>query len=714
MPEVRKGKWNRREAIGLAASAIAVVGCKPAARESAAAAIRLANQTSLLGASDSGGGVLRLASLKSSASQFEWLAQTQAAAPAVAFGAQAQGDWKAAKGASTQSTLAFQSRTDAGLESTLLISSYEDSGAFRWQQAYRNTGAGPTAPVSAYGVIDLTLRADLGPLVVHCIRRDSDYFREALPFRGHLGVKGGGWNAPSHAGLFIIEAVDHGEFLVLGVQHEREWTLTLDSITDGTKFAVTLSNLEHPLAPGQALEAPPIYLGAVRGALDDAVNLSLGYLRGHVLPASLENTPWIGYDIWSTDAANVEKNILDEVKFAADLGIDLFYLDASWYKNSSRRGTGDWGKGLGSYEADRLKFPSGLRHLSDTVHAADMKFGLWVGPNIVDIELVGRDIPSQWLAQENGKPRELSISSWEHKCVQVCLGCTDYAEHLKKELTRLIRDYDLDWLKWDNSGLPGVPALCTSGDHGHAPGDGSSAALANEYAIFKHLHDTFPKLTLEQCGYGSRIDFGRAEYVRANWCSDKTFPSESVRSNAMACATVFPSAWNAAWIVREDQEFFSYKETHQIDAGIRSRMLGMFGVGTLNGQMSQRASLYPTPVIERLKANVPIYKQYRHLLSQQVSFPFQPYGRSPQGWDAVQFTKADSSEAVLLCFRGASTQTQSVLKLGRLKSMTNYRVRRVDANTEEKVSGAELMKAGLLVELTLAGASEVVLVDAVA
>ena len=182
----------------------------------------------------------------------------------------------------------------------------------------------------------------------------------------------------------------------------------------------------------------------------------------------------------------------------------------------------------------------------------------------------------------------------------------------------------------------------------------------------------------------------------------------------MACATVFPSAWNAAWIVREDQEFFSHKEKHQIDAGIRSRMLGMFGVGTLNGQMSQRVSLYPAPIIERFKASVGIYKQYRHLLSQQVSFPFQPYGRSPQGWDAVQFTKADSAESVVLCFRGASTQTQSVLKLGRLKPNTNYRVRRVDANTEEQVSGAELMKAGLLVELTLSGASEVVLIDAVA
>jgi alpha-galactosidase len=425
------------------------------------------------------------------------------------------------------------------------------------------------------------------------------------------------------------------------------------------------------------------------------------------MPRFPEGWPWVSYDIWSTDGANVEKNIHDEIPFAARLGVELFYLDASWYRNSSLKGTGDWGKGLGSYQEDRIKFPRGLRYLSDQVHAAGMKFGLWVGPNIVDITLVGQEIPENWLAHENGKPRELEIPSWEHKCAHVCLGSPAYADHLKEELTRLVKEYNLDWLKWDNSGLPGIPAACTRGDHGHAAGDGSEAALANEYAIFKHLHESFPELTLEQCGYGSRLDYGRAAYIRANWCSDTCFPSDRVRSNAMACATVYPSACNASWIVREDKEFFSYKEKHEIDAGVRSRMIGLFGVGTLNGQMSQRASLYPANILERLRENITTYKQFRHLLAQQVSYPFQPYGRSPQGWDAVQFTAADGTEAVVICFRSASSQVQSVLPLGRLRANATYRVRRTDANAEEKLSGADLMRSGLLVQLTLAGSSEI-------
>ena len=667
----------------------------------------LSNSTTLLGTGDAGGGALRLASLKCSASQFEWLAATQPAAPALTIGTQAAA-WTAAAGESKENLLALRARRDDGLESGLAITAYKDSGAFRWQQTFRNAGDATMGPASALGVLDLQLRGDVGDLVVHCVRRDSDYFREALPFRGHLEVKSGGWNQPSHAGLLILESAGQGEFLIIGVLLERDWALTLDAERDGTRLRVTVSQREFQLAPGQSVEAPPVYIGATRGSLDEAINLSLAHLRTQVMPAELEKWPWIGYDIWSTDGENVEKNIHDEIAFSADLGIDLFYLDASWYKNSSRRGTGDWGKGIGSYHEDRVKFPRGLRYLSDQVHAAGMKFGLWVGPNIVDVDLVGKEIPEAWLAHENGKRRELKISSWQNIVVHACLGSTEYAEHLKTELTRLIREYNLDWLKWDNSGLPGVPAMCTRGDHGHAPGEGSAAAIANEYAIFKHLHETFPNLTLEQCGYGSRLDYGRAEYVRANWCSDKTFPSDSVRANAMACGTVYPAACNAAWIVREDQEFFSYKEKHQIDAGIRSRMIGLFGVGTLNGQMSQRVSLYPENVIERLKANILVYKQFRHLLSQRISFPFQPYGRSPQGWDAVQFTDAAATEAVVLCFRDKSSQSRSVIKPGQLRADATYRVQRVDANSEETLTGAALMKSGLLVDLPQTGSSEII------
>ena len=701
---------DRRQAIGLMAPATAVLGagCKIAARDQRYnGASSLSNRGTILEASDAGSGALQIASFRNAKTNFTWVGLAQPFSPMVTMSQEQTVRWQPQSAAFKDGTLALRATSADGLEAELLVAAYDDTGAFRWQQAYRNDGKAATSTIVGLSALDLELSKDVGDLVVHCVRRDSDYFREALPFRNHVEVAGGGWNAPRYAGLIVLEATGSSEFLIIGVQQERGWTLTLDREDGRIKLRVAISQMEKTLEPGQRFSAPPIFIGASGGSLDEAINVSLAHLRTRVLPTPIDGTPWVSYDIWSTDGSDVEKNIHDEISFAADLGVELFYLDASWYKNSSLKGQGDWGKGIGSYEEDRIKFPRGLRYLCDQVHAAGMKFGLWVGPNIVDVDLVPKVIPEKWLAQVDGKRSELSIPSWQNKVLHVCLGSPEYTEHLKRELTRLVKDYNLDWIKWDNSGIPGIPGRCNRADHGHAENDGSAMALANEYAIFKHLHETFPQLAIEQCGYGSRLDYGRAQYVRANWCSDASYPSERVRSNAMACATVYPAGWNASWIVREDKEFFGFKTAHEIDAGIRSRMIGLFGVGTLNGQMHQRASLYPPEVIKHLKTNIATYKEFRHLLMKQVSYPYQPYGKSPQGWEAVQFTDDSASEAVVLCFRAASSQSASVVRFSRLRPDATYSIKRTDGKSDEKVSGKELMTAGLLVDLANRGSSEI-------
>ena len=111
--------------------------------------------------------------------------------------------------------------------------------------------------------------------------------------------------------------------------------------------------------------------------------------------------------------------------------------------------------------------------------------------------------------------------------------------------------------------------------------------------------------------------------------------------------------------------------------------------------------------MERLAANIITYKRYRHLLSRRVSFPFQPYGRSPQGWEAVQFTDESGVEAVVICFRGASTQSEIRLPLGQLRAAATYVVVSEESKTEQKITGAELMESGMLARLDNAGSSDI-------
>jgi hypothetical protein len=710
--------FTRRELLGVGVATLALSACEPAVLKppvraaSSRPTLQLSNGGTVLEFAAGPDAAMRLASLRNARTGFEWASPGQAFAPMLASAEQPAPVWQPARLRSSSAEDLSLSARAGELEAQLEVRAFADTAAFGWRQTYRNTGAEPAANVTGLAALDLELNVALERLLVHAVRRSGDYTREALPLRDRVRVAGGQWNAPDYAGLLIIEAVGRSEYLVLGVQQERGWELTLERTDGRVRLRVTEGAMERSLSAGVSLSACPLFVATSQGTLDDAINVALRHLATRLMPAPLARAPWVSYNIWSTDGRDVEKNILDEIPFAAQLGVDLFYLDASWYRGSSTRGTGDWGKGLGSYREDLGKFPHGLRHLSDRVHAAGMKFGLWVGPNIVDAALVPREIPVEWLAMVDGKPAELTIPTWQDKCLQVCLGSQGYAAHLQENLARIVEEFALDWLKWDNSGIPALPARCNRGDHGHLPNDGSAAALANEYAIFAHLRAKFPQLALEQCGYGSRLDYGLATDIRANWCSDTCYPAAKLRSNSLVCATVYPSACNAAWIVREDTELFEATTTAVRDAGIRSRMIGLFGVGTLNGQMSQRASLYPPALIERLAENIRLYKRFRHLLYEQVSFPYAPYGTDPHGWQAVQFTDAAATESVVLCFRGASTQAVTTLVLSRLDPARAYSVALVDAGTTSIVGGQNLMEVGIYLELPEAGASEIIVLSA--
>ena len=153
-----------------------------------------------------------------------------------------------------------------------------------------------------------------------------------------------------------------------------------------------------------------------------------------------------------------------------------------------------------------------------------------------------------------------------------------------------VERYGLDWLKWDNSGLPGP--VCNRADHGHQATDGALAALKGQYEIWEYLHGRFPKLMLEECGYPSRLDYGLARNVQAHWLADSTQPALHVRQNQLHASYVFPAAHNEAWVIRCG-EIEGAKDPALLDTLVRSRMVGLFGIGTLTGKLTERASLYP-------------------------------------------------------------------------------------------------------------------------
>ena len=575
------------------------------------------------------------------------------------------------------------------------------AGVMEFQAELRNTGSAPITEVRALGPISLYLSSEPADLVIHYLSR-TDYRKHAS--LGSATVKGGGWNSPSSAGWVAIENVTAGEILFLGVEWESQWTVHIaPQGTGGTLLRCDLDTNGCDLSPGSSLRSPKMFLGLSHGDLDESLKVMHDHLR-HIMSPVPKNFPWIVYDIWATEAQGVEKAILEEIPFAADLGVDLFYIDASWYEGSDKSGAGNWFAGVGNYaREDREKYPGGLAEISRNVHAAGMKFGLWFAPQVVDSKLVGNVIPPEFVARKDGKDIQLTI--WNTPVTQICTGNPAVVDHLAKVMGDAVERFGLDWVKWDNSGLPGP--TCDCADHGHQAVEGALAALRGQYEIWRRLRERFPALMLEECGYPSRLDYGLVRTVTSHWLSDNTGTALGVRQGQIHASYVYPAAHNEAQILTAEGS----RDPVVLDTIIRSRMMGLCGIGTLHGQLSERISLLPQEVRDALARNFKVYKQYRSLLRQDV-YHLLPPSTEADAWDAIEFCKRDGSAAVVLVFRSGSRSSKTVVHLRGLARSASFEVTRANSGEKRVLTGKELSD-GLEIALPALDMSEILLLQEV-
>src|SRR5258705_9423045 len=123
------------------------------------------------------------------------------------------------------------------------------------------------------------------------------------------------------------------------------------------------------LLPGGTFETPTIFVGAFAGGPDGAGNIVRRWVR-----AALNNPrvlrepsyPLMVNNSWGSGMAVDETLAHRMITESAQLGLEMFHLDAGWF-----RAVGDW-------QADPAKFPHGITTIADYAHQHGLRFGLWI------------------------------------------------------------------------------------------------------------------------------------------------------------------------------------------------------------------------------------------------------------------------------------------------------------------------------------------------
>ena len=271
------------------------------------------------------------------------------------------------------------------------------------------------------------------------------------------------------------------------------------------------------LSAGERFESPEAVMTySDRGFNGISVNMHT-FVRDHILRGSWakKDRPVL-LNSWEANYFDIsEKKLVRLGKEAADLGIELLVMDDGWFK-----GRTDDHRSLGDWVADQKKLPGGLRSLADKIHGLGLAFGIWVEPEMVNVNSdFYRDHPDwtmelPWNKESQAEGRNQRILD---------LANPELVGEMIRRMKEVFSSADINYVKWDMNRIfsdvysPSLPAARQQ--------ETAHRYVLGLYRMMRELTESFPDILFEGCASGgNRFDLGILSYFPQIWGSDNTDP----------------------------------------------------------------------------------------------------------------------------------------------------------------------------------------------
>jgi len=501
-----------------------------------------------------------------------------------------------------------------------------------------------------------------------------------------------------------------------GIEFSGRTRITLERAKDSLRAVLGLNPDPAPfltrLAPGEVFETPVVFLGGFRDGPDGAGNVLRRWVRatlGNPLTWKQSNYPLVVNNSWGGGMAVDEQVAQRMIHDAADLGVEMFHIDAGWF-----RGVGDW-------YPNPQKFPHGLAVIADQAHKRGLKFGLWV-----DWTQAGLSTEAGALNARDPKVRDWMVTDvpndWQpepFKGQTIDLGVPAAKQWAQDEVERIVTDYHLDMLEHDGYL---VAHGCNRTDHPHAAPDPlnkcvykswgayfvdssnstdvSYHAVRAYYDIYSRLRKDHPGLLFEICADGGRmVDFGSAAHGDYFSITD-TYDPLSNRRAFYDTSYVLPPAMLESYVEKWPAprlENFRYM--------LRSGMMGWLTI------MIDTATWSPDQHAEA-KAEIDLYKnELRSFIRDASLYHVSP---RPDGvhWDGIEYWSPHQQRGVVYAFRGTGEERAHSFLLKGLLPSAHYQLRFHDHSAPDRtVTGRDLTERGLKVDLNFPNSSELIFIE---
>jgi alpha-galactosidase len=389
-----------------------------------------------------------------------------------------------------------------------------------------------------------------------------------------------------------------------------------------------------------------------------------------------------------------QEKLAELMKEAKHLGVDLFLLDDGWFGNKYPRK--DDHAGLGDWEVTHDKLPGGVPALVQAAKEADVKFGIWIEPEMVNPQSELFEQHPNWAIRLPNRDtyyyRNQLVLDLSNPRVQ------DYVYSIVDNLMK--ENPDIAFFKWDcNSPITNIYSPYLKTRQGQLYVD----HIRGVYNVMRRVKENYPHVPMMLCsGGGARCDYEALKYFTEFWCSDNTDPVERVYIQ-WGFSQFFPAKAMCAHVTSWNK---------QTSVKFRTDVASMCKLGFDLGlkELSADELAYCQEAVANWKRLQPVTMdgdQYR-LIS--------PYDTNHM---AVNYVNKDRTQAVLFAYdiHPRFQEKLRAVKLQGLDPDKQYRVKEINLmpGTESALaangrtfSGDYLMKVGLNVLTANATTSHVV------
>ena len=534
---------------------------------------------------------------------------------------------------------------------------YADFPTVEWIVYFKNSGSADTPVLENIQSLNLQIERGAGAeFVLHRLLENRLFQTKLTPkFSSRL---------VDPFPYFNIELPGGGVIVALSWSGQPVIDFTRDE-GNGLRVRVGQEVTHFTLHPGEEVRGPMIVLQFWSGDSIHAQNVWRRWMIAHNMPRPRgkalgpQRAASSAYQYGNMVNATEEnqKHFIDRY-IEEGLRPDFWWMDAGWYPpNISKNGTQLWAL-TGTWEADRKRFPNGLRTITDHGHRNGVKSILWCQPERVSPGTWLYETHPEWLLGDTGADKLMDFGN--HEAWQWAV------DHFSK----LVTDEGIDIYRQDMN--IGPVGFWRAKDGKDRQGIAEIYHVMGYLSYLDELARRNPQLRLDHF----RIDLETLRRA-APLILGIDFEPTGDQCHNYRLASWIP--WHGLCIRVIEPYAFRSMMCPAIVTGwdLRRKDLDYSLARRLVHEWEQVAPNYLGDF-----------------------YPLTPYSVENDVWMAWQFDRPEAGEGMVQAFRRSeSSQDTVVLKLSGLQEQAQYTVTNLDRRKSQGFTGHELMGKGLKIHL---------------